>query len=308
MGLAIIAPNRKVDKLQGEIKKINPDIDISIYPKIERSDRIKMVVLWQHPKGIVNKFPNLRLISSLGAGVDHIIEDKIPTNVRITRIVDQDLTISMRKYIIGAVLIFHKKFLLYFENQKKNRWIVPENSEEELNIGVLGLGVLGQDVAKNLASLGFNVFGYSLTPKRIPNLNCFSVNDCPVEDFVTRVNMLICLVPLTTKTKGLINYELLRKFQKGSYLINVSRGRILVEKDLLRAIKDGYIRGAYLDVFSHEPLPPNHPFWKCSEIMITPHIASITNQTNAAKIIVENYNRMEKGYQLLYEVDHKNEY
>ena len=89
---------------------------------------------------------------------------------------------------------------------------------------------------------------------------------------------------------------------------NVSRGRILVEKDLLRAIEDGYIRGAYLDVFSHEPLPPNHPFWKCSEIMITPHIASITNQTNAAKIIVENYNRMEKGYQLLYEVDYENEY
>lgn len=310
MAIAIVVTDRDVSFLQKKIKAQLPQgVDVWVYPNIPDYAKVELAILWKHPPDILKKFPQLRLVSSLGAGVEHILDDfNLPEDISITRIVDTQLTQSMRNYVLMAVLNIHKQFRFYQQNQRHRRWTKPAQVEIPLKIGVLGIGTLGGAIAQTLANLGFSVFGYSQSPKRLDGISCFSPADFPLTRFVRRINLLICLLPRTSTTEGILNYGLFQHMPPSSYLINVARGAHLVEADLLRAIESGIITEAYLDVFQEEPLPPDHPFWDNRKIVVTPHIASITNPENAAAIISENYRRLKAGEALLYEVNREKGY
>ncbi|MCB9288977.1 MAG: glyoxylate/hydroxypyruvate reductase A [Lewinellaceae bacterium] len=310
MSIALIIAGRDVRPLQrsigNELRGVTP---VWIYPDIPKPEWVEMAVVWNHPPRVLQALPNLKLASSFGAGVEHILNDAtLPPGLRITRIVDESLTTSMRNYVLMAVLNIHKQLLFYRKNQQQVRWEKPEQAEIPLRIGMLGLGALGGSIAAFLARLGFDVAGYSLSPREIPGVRSFHAGKNSLTDFVRQINLLICLLPRTDSTEGILNYGLFSEMQKGAFLINVARGAHLDEEGLLRAMTEGYIREAWLDVFREEPLPEEHPFWKHPGIVVTPHIASITDQEKAAKVIAENYLRWKAGEDLLFEVDIKKGY
>lgn len=306
MGIAIISPGRDVSVWVKIIRNLDKKIEIQVFPEIKDYSAVHAVILWQHPKGILDKFPNLKLICSMGAGVDHILEDEsIKAHLPITRIVDDKLTFSMTNYVLMGILNFHRQTERYQADQKKKVWDMS-NPEIPITVGVMGVGELGGDVIQKLQFMGIEVLGLGNSPKQ--NMPYPYYDRSNMAEFLSKVNVLVCMLPLTPDTEGILNMALFEKCSKGTYLINVARGRHLVEEDLIPAIEKGYLSGALLDVFHQEPLPEEHPFWEKKEITITPHIASVTNPEAAAPQIIDNYNRMLNNQPLINQIDRSKGY
>jgi glyoxylate/hydroxypyruvate reductase A len=288
-------------------KNYDENIDVSIYPDIDYNN-IDCVCLWKHPKKVLGKFKNLKLIHSMGAGVDHIINDpSCPKGIPICRISDDKLSFSMTNYIITAVLFYHRRILKY-QNDKKNKlWDHITHPEIlPINIGILGFGVLGSDAADKLKYMGFNVIGYSLNKKKENGIKIYHGEELDL--FLSKINVLVCTVPYTQKTHHLLDRNLFKKLNKETYLVNVSRGKVQNEKDIIEYIDNGTLSGAFLDVFETEPLPKSSEIWKHDKIQITPHNASITNEDAAVPQILDNYNRLASGKSLINQVNIENEY
>lgn len=301
MSIAIISPGRDVSSWVNTFNKFDPGIGIQIFPDISDKNSVELAILWQHPKGILKEFPNLKLICSMGAGVDHILSDpEIPLSLPITRIVDPGLTVPMTNYVIMATMNYHRQLYRYQSNQKKKVWDMS-NPELETNVGVMGVGALGGDVIEKLRFLGFTVYGYGNSPKKETDYPYFFGHELP--QFLKHVNLVICMLPLTPSTENFLNMGFFRKCNKGTYIINVARGNHLVEDDLLTAIDQGIISGAFLDVFRKEPLPQDHPFWNSEKITITPHIASVTNPNSAIPQIIENYKNLKNNKPLINQIN-----
>lgn len=304
MALMIIAPDIKVTSWVKHLSSLEPGIDIRIWPDIGNAEDIEFALSWHHPPGDFNKYKNLKCIASLGAGVDHILVDpSLPEGVPITRVVEHSMAQSMSEYVILAVLNFCRQFDDYRADQAQKQWhprkpLLAEN----LDIGIMGLGQLGKDAAKKLSYLGFPVSGWSQTPKKIKGIKSFA-GENTLDDFLSRARILICMLPLTPKTTGILSHRIFGKLPAGAYLINVARGQHLAENDLIAALDSGHLAGACLDVFAIEPLPPDHPFWIHPKIIITPHISSITFPRAVAPQIIENYLRVKAGKNPLHRVD-----
>ncbi|MDR7131882.1 glyoxylate/hydroxypyruvate reductase A [Algoriphagus sp. 4150] len=297
MSLAIISPGKDPDVWIKEFKALAPELAIEIYPDIAEPEKVKYVFLWQHPEGILSDFPNLKLISSMGAGVDHILRDKsIPSSMPIVRIVDEKLTFSMTNYVIMAVLNFHRQTARYQVNQARKVWDMS-NPELDVTVGVMGVGALGKDVMDKLNYMGFPVVGFGFSEKHDFEYPYYSKDG--LDEFLKKVNVLVCLLPLTPDTENILNSELFEKCSPNTYLINVARGKHLVEDDLIKALESGQLAGAMLDVYREEPLPENHPFWGNDKITMTPHIASVTNPQAAAPQVIENIKRIEESRELI---------
>lgn len=297
MGIAIISPGRDVSNWKNIFQRLDDAIRLQVYPDIEDHEAVEAVLLWQHPKGILKQFPNLQLICSMGAGVDHILSDtEIPNHIPIVRIVDEKLTFSMTNYTLMGILNYHRQIVRYQENQRKQIWDMS-NPEIEIHIGMLGVGALGGDVVEKLRFMDIPVSGYGKNPKA--DLTYPYYYGDQLQEFLDQVNVIVCMLPLTKDTENFLNIDFFKSCKKGSYLINVARGKHLVEEDLLVALEKGYLSGALLDVFRKEPLPEKHPFWTNGKIMITPHIASVTNPDAAAPQIIENYYRMKNRQPLI---------
>ncbi|EOZ99091.1 D-3-phosphoglycerate dehydrogenase [Indibacter alkaliphilus LW1] len=306
MALAIISPGRDVRLWIENFKELDPEIDIQVYPEITDPEKVEAVALWNHPKGMLSDFPNLKLICSMGAGVDHILSDNsIQKDIPITRIIDDKLTTSMTNYVVMGVLNYHRQINRYQEDQKNKVWDMS-NPEIPVTVGIMGVGELGGDIAEKLQQLRFDVVGYGNTHKENMKYPYFFGDE--IHKFLSKINILVCMLPLTPKTEGILNLNLFRKCNKNTYLVNVARGKHLVEEDLLEAIDEGYISGALLDVFQKEPLPEEHPFWNKNEITITPHIASVTNPKAAAPQIIENYHRIKKSQPFINQINPKRGY
>lgn len=301
MGIAIISPGRDASIWVENIKKIDNNIEVQVFPDIKDPASVKAVMLWQHPKGILDKFPNLELICSMGAGVDHILsDDSIADHLPITRIVDDKLTFSMTNYVLMGILNYHRQTDRYKKDQKSKIWDMSD-PELPIVVGIMGVGELGGDVINKLQYLGIEVVGMGYTPKTGTTYPYYDKGK--LKEFLSCINVLVCMLPLTPDTEGILNLGLFKKCNKGTYLINVARGKHLIEEDLIPAIEEGYISGALLDVFQNEPLPEDHAFWEREEIDITPHIASVTNPGAAAPQIIENYNRIVNKRPLLNQID-----
>lgn len=300
MAIVLIAPAKNnldywKKKLQEEARQKGLNLEIWIGAEVPEVEKVQMAVVWKHPHESLYRFPNLKVVASMGAGVDHIMKDpSLPAHLAVTRIVDGQLAQSMSNYLLAAVLNHHKRLWEYLPLQEKKEWGYSDEPERSVQVGILGMGALGKDIAKKLHSLGFQVAGYSQSRKALDGVRSFAGEE-ELKPFLQLVNVLICLLPLTKETQNFLNIRLFEKCRKGTFLINVARGEHLVDEDLLMALDKGFLCGAMLDVFRKEPLPKEHPFWERPEVVLTPHIASITKPDAAIPQLVENYRRLQAG-------------
>lgn len=283
-----------------------PDLDIRVWPNTGDVAEIDAAMVWNHPAGELRRYPNLRLILSLGAGVNHVLDDpNLPPGVPIARIVDPGLTGGMVEYAILSVLRYHRHLDVYERFQREAKWKkLPSPDTTNRGVGILGLGEIGGACGQALSAFGFPVAGWSRTPKSIEGIISY-VGDGGLKPFLARTEILVCVLPLTAATRGIINAEFLAALPKGAFVINIARGGHVVDADLIAALDSGHIAGATLDVFQPEPLPSDHPFWRHPKITMTPHIASLTNPDTAVLPIVENLRRLASGKPLLHLVDRK---
>jgi glyoxylate/hydroxypyruvate reductase A len=262
---------------------------------------VQYVASWKHPAGSLAALPNLAVIFSLGAGVDHLMGDPCLPEVPVVRVVDEDLTNRMSEYVVLHCLMRLRQQRRYDEQQRQHVWIDDrfQPAAREVRVGLMGLGVLGQDAARKLAVLGFDVAGWSRSPKALDGLPSFSGED-GLEAFLSRTDILVCLLPLTAGTRGILNRSLFAQLAPagrlgGPFLINAGRGGLQVEADILACLMDGTLKGATLDVFETEPLPPASPFWAHPAVTVTPHNAAMSDPESVGAQVVEQIRRFEAG-------------
>ena len=300
MSIAILTNFKDATSWKIALQDKLPNTQIDIYGQTPSALNAPFLVCWKPNQGQLKEFVQLKVVQSLGAGVDHIFDtNTIADKVQVTRIIDARLTVDMWEYTLTATLNFLKDFPTYAEQQDKQQWqqhtykTIPETT-----IGIMGLGKIGGYVAKRFAQTGFQVNGWSNSKKEIEGVQSFA-GTSQLAAFLGQVDLLINILPLTKATRGILNQNLLAQLPQGAYLINVGRGGHLVENDLIPLIESGQLSGATLDVFAKEPLPKDHPFWHHPKIVVTPHIASLTNIESAVNQVVENYQRMMNNQPLL---------
>ena len=293
MSVLLICPHKDPTDWQRELRQQLPETRIDTFPEVADARAVEYAVTWKHPRGIFRNYPNLKVVASMGAGVDHITSDPdLPQNIQITRVVDEQLSADMSVFVLALILEYLRNLAPY---RTTKAWSPKSYARtEDTKIGIMGLGVLGTAVGKTLVKNGFQVSGWSRTPSKNNPIKSF-YGEHQLHKFLSESNILVCLLPLTRETENILNKELFAKLPKGAYLINVARGEHLVEHDLIEMIEKGHLAGASLDVFKKEPLPQEHPFWKHPKIQVSPHVASVTNPTSATAQIADNYHRMKAG-------------
>lgn len=309
MSLLLIAPNRDLQPFKKALLQVDANLDIEIWPNIKSDGRVQFAVTWNQPARVLGQYPNLKAVSSLGAGVDHILQDDtIPDDIPVCRVVCNSLVQQMKEYVLSAILNYQHNTHAYFRQKQRGTWEVhPNKSPADFTIGIMGLGELGKPIAGQLAQLGYRVKGWSKSSKQIKQVQTFA-GDKKLKVFLGETTVLVCLLPLTSETEGILDLDMFKKMPHPGYLINVARGEHLVEEDLIYALEKNWIEGACLDVFSEEPLPEKHSFWNRSKIIITPHAASITPPEEVAPQIVENYKRALSGMELQNKVEREKGY
>lgn len=261
-------------------------------------DAIDYVLTWMPKPGLLAKLTNVKAIFNLGAGVDALLQDAtLPKHVPIVRLVDPRLASGMMEYIVHWVLHFHRDMPTYARQQKKADWTQHENADTaKRTVGILGLGELGQAAAHALLMLGFDsIAGWSRTHKELPGIKSYAGSG-ELEAFLGRTEILVCLLPNTQATQGILNKDTLAKLPQGAFIINGGRGSAVIDADLIEALNSGHIQGAALDVFNDEPLSTDHPYWAMENVFITPHVASLTTADSAAQVIAEGIDALEGGF------------
>jgi glyoxylate/hydroxypyruvate reductase A len=290
-------------------RALAPGRDIRLWPDVvgDPAD-IAYACAWKPPDGLLATFPNLRAIFSLGAGVDFLIGDSALPDVPLVRIVDPDLTMRMTEYVALHVLAIHRRLRLYETQQRSRLWRDHDQpAASEVAVGVMGLGVLGCDAATVLARLGFRVAGWSRSAKAVPGVETFHGED-GLDAFLARSEILVCLLPHTPATTGLLNLTLLARLKRdgalnGAYLINAGRGALQVDADILTALDSDVLAGATLDVFPAEPLAAESPLWTHPKVTITPHNAAQSDPRTLAVNVLAQIERFERGLPLANMVD-----
>ena len=308
MSLLLIAPNKNMNLWKESILELDSNIDVEVWPRVEHKERINFAVSWRHPKNVLNGYPNLKAITSLGAGVNHLLEDDaISEHVKLARVVTPSLKEQLAEYVLSAVLNYRNYISRYVDQKREGYW-GPHDAiaKRDCVIGVMGLGEMGIETVQVLNNNGYQVIGWSKTKKQIDGVETFIHNQ--LNEFLAKTNILVCMLPLTPETRGVLNLDVFKKLKQPAYLINVGRGEHLVEEDLIYGIDTGALAGACLDVFEEEPLPSHHLFWNRPKIMITPHIGAITNPKEAVAQIVENYKRTLSGMDLINQVNREKGY
>jgi glyoxylate/hydroxypyruvate reductase A len=271
----------------------DPALDFRVYPDLGVAAEITCLLAWRPPPGTFARLPKLRLIYGTGAGVDQLFADpELPLDLPIARVVDPAQADEMTAYVMAVVLARHRQLDAFRREQEAGRWTwLPYRYVTDLRVGVMGLGALGVPVAERLALCGFPVAGWSRRPKALARVECFS-GPAGLDRFLARTDMLICLLPLTPDTAGILDRDLFARLPRGAQVVNAGRGGHLVDADLIAALDDGRLGGATLDVFRQEPLPADHPFWRHPKIAITPHVASLARPDSVADQIIDNLRRL----------------
>ena len=279
------------------LKNAMPEMDIKVYPDDGDVNEVEFAIVWKHPRGILKKYPNLKAILSLGAGVDHIISDPdLPEGLPIIRLVDKKLTHEMCLHSLHWVLHFHSDQYLYRSQQLKRQWIQQSSIQtEDRTIGIMGLGNIGRSIGELLVNQGFNVIGWGANKKSSITGIQYYFGQEQLSDFLSNTNILINVLPLTSNTANILTKNELSLLPKDSFIINIGRGGIIDEDDLLALLDEGHIKAVALDVFAQEPLPENNSLWEHPSVYITPHIAGQSNPNSAAQTISENIHLIQKG-------------
>ena len=280
------------------------DVEVRDWDAPGDAARVNYALVWQPPPGALARLVNLKLIISIGAGLDHLLgENILPRDVPVLRMVEDGLTAGITEYVLYTTLRFHRAMPQYEADRLARRWRIGDApSAQQRRIGILGLGVLGADAARALVALGFDVAGWSRGAKNIDGVVCLH-GDAQLPKLLARSEILICLLPLTAATENILCAANFAKMPKGAHLINAARGAHCNEGDLIEALDCGQLAGAALDVFREEPLPPDNPLWRHPAVYITPHIAGKTMPHSAAQHVIENIRRLRAGRALTHQVN-----
>ncbi|MBX9847064.1 MAG: glyoxylate/hydroxypyruvate reductase A [Xanthobacteraceae bacterium] len=264
---------------------------------------VAFACVWLPPRGLLAQLPDLKAIINLGAGVDHLLADPALPAVPVARVAHADLTTRVTEYVVLHVLMHHRRQRLYDAQQRERLWRVHDQpAAGEVAVGVMGLGVIGSNAAAALARLGFKVAGWSRSPKTLPGIETFH-GPAELDAFLARTEILVCLLPRTHETEGLLNLALLRRLKcdgaaGGAYLVNAGRGQSQIDADIVSALDEGTLAGVTLDVFQHEPLADDSPLWRHPKVTITPHNAGDISPRVFAPQVIAQIERFERGLPL----------
>jgi glyoxylate/hydroxypyruvate reductase A len=280
-----------------------PELAFHIWPEPCDPAAVEYLIAWQPPAQLLASLRNLKVLFSVGAGVDHLDLASLPGHIPVVRMVEPGIESGMVEYVTMAVLALHRDLPGYLCDQRARLWRPRDPAAAAARrIGIMGLGVLGTAALRALAPFGFPLSGWSRTPKTIAGVDCYAGAE-GLGPFLRQCDILVCLLPLTPATRGILDARLLQQLPQGAALINVARGGHLDNQALLAALDSGRLSAAVLDVCEPEPLPEDHPFWHHPRILLTPHIASVTRPDTAAGIVLENIRRHRRGEPLRDVVD-----
>jgi len=273
-----------------------PELEVRLWPDVGDPADIDYAFVWKPTAEMFEGLSALKVVFCLGAGVDALLGLKVlPPGVPLVRMVDPGLAVGMNEFVLMQVLHYHRRMHEYAQAQQRAAWVpLDQKLPEDRVVGIMGLGNLGGICAATLVSLGFAVRGWSRSAKTLPGVKTFA-GARGLDDFLGEVEILVCLLPLTAATAGIIDAPLLAKLPKGACLINVARGGHVVDADLLAALESGHLAAATLDVFHHEPLPSDHPFWRHPGIIVVPHCSALTQPKTAVRTLVANLRRHISG-------------
>ena len=296
--VALLSTTIDLKYLAPAFREACPGIDLRLGGELGKLDDIDAALCWFPPHGVLAQMPKLKLVQSLAAGVEHITADpELPRDLPLCRIVDPDLAGAMNAYVCWAVVQHQRGMAGYLRSAGAGLWQVqPVRPPSQHRVGIAGLGVLGLACAEALAAIGYAVRGWSRSAKsELPaSVSGFHGPD-QLADFLAGCDTLVCLLPLTAETEGILDARFFAGLPRGAHLINVGRGGHVVEADLLQALASGQLGFATLDAFVDEPLPAAHPFWVHPKILVTPHIASRTPLPAIARQTLRNLELIERG-------------
>lgn len=305
--LVLLGSGGGLGRVRENLLALDPSLTI-LRPGDAGANEADVALCWNPSSGDLGMFPNLRLIHSIAAGADQIFKDASrPAHVPVCRIVDPDHRLGMVEYVLWGVLHYHRGFDQMLKNQARVVWDRPgQRAAKQTKVGVMGLGELGRAVALQLAGLGFDTRGWARRPQQVAGVETFQLAE--LGEFLQGLDILVCLLPLTVETVGILGTETFAKLAKGSVLINCGRGEHLRRDDLFSALDSGQLRGALLDVFEQEPLPTDDSFWRHPQITVTPHIASSASYEVIAEQILANLKRLEAQIPLANQVNSEQGY
>jgi glyoxylate/hydroxypyruvate reductase len=272
-----------------------PDMPFRVWPDVGDPAQVRFLAAWLPPEDLGETFPNLEVLFSVGAGVDQLNLDRLPAHVHLVRMIEPALVATMAEYVAFAVLALHRDMPLYVAQQRERVWreqrVRPAGASR---VGVMGMGMLGRAALVQLRALGFDCAGWNRSHRDEPGARCYT-GQGELDAFLARTDILVCLLPLTDSTRGLLDRRMFEALPADAAVINVGRGGHLVERDLLDALDSGRLRAAILDVCDDEPPAADHPFWTHPKIWLTPHIASTTQPESAAQAVLSNLARYARG-------------
>lgn len=282
MAVLFLSTPERAQVFRAAFAKALPDVEFHIGQAPDPA-AVRWLVTWKAPPDLAETYPNLRLIFSMGAGVDQFDQQAIPAHVGIVRMLEPGIAAQMGEYASMAVLAMHRDLPTYLAQQARGEWRAAGNTPAaRRRVGIMGLGQLGRMVIERLRPFGFDLAGYSRSAQQIEGVACFT--DLPA--FLARTDILVCLVPLTPQTTGILDADLFAQLPRGARLVHLGRGRQLVSADLLAALDSGQLAAAMLDVTDPEPLPADHPLWRQPGVIVTPHVASQTDAAEGAAHVV----------------------
>ncbi len=296
MKILFFSPEKDPQPWLDEISAALPAADVWAWTPTCAAHQADFAVCWAPPAELFASQHQLKAIFNIGAGVDSVMKlPNLPADVPIIRLNDAGMAVQMAEYVCHALIRHTRRFDAYDEHAKNHEWKRERPIDRAaFPVGVMGLGDIGSRVAKTVAAFYYPTFGWSRTAKSLPGINTFAGHE-GLDEFLQRVRVLVCVLPLTPDTEGILNATTFAKLKPNAYLINVARGRHLVETDLLAMLDNGHLAGATLDVFRDEPLPAQHAFWTHPKMSITPHISAITLRAESVLQIAEKIRALARG-------------
>ncbi|WP_326539780.1 2-hydroxyacid dehydrogenase [Pseudorhodoferax sp.] len=300
--VALISHVFDMSVMAAPLRAADPTLDLAVWPD-PRCLQAEVAVCWAPPPGTYARMPKLRLVHGVAAGVDNLLQGQDLGGTPLCRVVDPGLAAGMEEFVRWGVTLYHREIDLALANQRDRRWLRPvQRPAAEFRVGVMGLGELGGRIATLLLQAGYDVAGWSRSEKALPGVRTFA-GDAELAAFAARCDALVVLLPLTAATRGILDRRLFDALPDRAALIHVGRGEHLVPADLIAALASGRLRGALIDVFASEPLPPDDPLWATPGVIVTPHMASMASFVTVGRQVAENIRRLQAGEPLLNVVD-----